>query len=107
MTINIDQTISDLQTYAKSLDQNGNFAVLVNRAWKTPVLISVRPDVDLEQCLSRKLNSQGVDFVEVNSVVHGPNIYSKTLNPPKPEEPKPKYKQIILDSVTYDLVPVV
>lgn len=106
MTINIDQTIADLQTYVKSLDQNGHFAVIVHQDWFSPVLILPNSRVNLKDILSEKFNQCKIDFVKVNSYAYGKNIYSKTLNPPKPEEPKPEYKQITLEGVTYDLVPV-
>ena len=107
MTINIDQTIADLHTYAESsLDQNGNFAIIVNRYWFSPALILPNSRINLEDILSEKFDQCKIDFVAVNAYSHGKNIYSKTLNPPKPGEPKPEYKQITMEGVTYNLVPL-
>lgn len=108
MTINIDQTIADLQTYANALDQNGHFAVIVNQDWYTPLLVLTKSDSDLNlwDVLREKLDSCESHFARVNSYACGKNIYSETLNPTEPEESKPEYKQITMDGVTYDLVPV-
>ena len=100
--VDINQTVADLQTYAKSVDYPVHFALVVKSGWSTPFLFKVPTNEDLESILRRFLNNADIPFSEVSAYEDGYSIYEKTLgSPPK----KPQYKQITLDDVVYNLVP--
>jgi hypothetical protein len=114
--IDINQIIADLQTYADSLcfeDRGVNFAIVVDQDWASPVLIVAKSDeyVDFQSVIKDCLESKEIPYASVCSAGYDDEeVYEKALifldnYTNEEEEEEPKYKQITLDDVVYNLVP--